>query len=158
MPIDILRYAWTRNYLSHFTEVFLALLAILAIYEVYFACVVLKRLRFLRTIHDKDSLRQNLAWLNHRSANLQQMILAMSYFFGVTFFIQIGSAYFTPESNRPVGLMVLENLNIYFAFAAVVFLVLLVFHLVQWFLSVRIHKAAFQMPERSPTELSTLDS
>jgi hypothetical protein len=142
MPIETLRYAWTRNYLSHPTQLFLVVLIIVGIYEVYLVSAVLIGLRIPGPTHDTNSLAQNLARFRDRSTNLKQAILAMSYLFGVTFFIQIDKAYFTPESNRPVGIMVLENLKVYFAFAAAVYLILFVFHLVQWFISAWIQKAA----------------
>lgn len=41
--------------------------------------------------------------------------------------------------------MVLENLKVYFAFAAAVYLILFVFHLVQWPISGGIQKAAARM-------------
>jgi hypothetical protein len=145
MPIETLRYAWTRNYLSHPTQLFLVLLIVVGIYEVYLASAVLIGLRIPGPTHDTNSLARNLARFRNRAANLQQVILAMSYLFGVTFFIQIDKAYFTPESNRPLGLIVLENLKVYFAFAAVVYLILFVFHLIQWFISVWIQKAAVRM-------------
>jgi hypothetical protein len=69
----------------------------------------------------------------------------MCYFFGFTFFSGIQGAYHTPENNRPVGLMVLENLRIDFNFAAFIFLVFLALHSVQWFVSGRIRRAALRL-------------
>jgi hypothetical protein len=115
---------------------------IFGVYEVYFASLVLIRLRLLQKLADDDALRRNVAELQFKSANVQQMLLALFYFFGVTLSVQLGQAYFTPESKNPVGLMVMENLRVYFSFAAAVFLVLLVYHLVQWFVYDRICKVA----------------
>ncbi len=140
MPIDILREAWSRNYFNHLTEVFLVCLVIFGVYEVYFASLVLTRLRLLRKLTDNDALRRNVTELQLKSSNAQQMLLALFYFFGLTLFVQLGQAYFTPESKNPVGLMVLENLWVYFSFAAVVFLVFLVYHSVQWFVYLRLCK------------------
>ena len=141
MPFFIFRYAWTHNYLNHLTQVFLALLVLSGLYEAYFTLVVFLRLRFLRTIQDDTICRRNLGRLSHRSQNVGQMVLAMTYLFAVTFFIQLGSAYITPENSRPVGLMVLENLRVYSSFAATIFLIFLIFHSVQWFISGRVQKA-----------------
>jgi hypothetical protein len=41
--------------------------------------------------------------------------------------------------------MVLERLKAYFAFAAAVYLIFFIFHLVQWFISARIQTAAARM-------------
>jgi hypothetical protein len=49
----------------------------------------------------------------------------------LAFFTQIQGADWTPENNRPVGLMVLENFSVDFSFAAVISLVFLIVHSVQ---------------------------
>lgn len=129
-------------YLSPFARLFLILLFLLAVYTVYLASAVLVRLRLLRTVQNDDSFRKHLAVLNHRVANLRQIIVAMSYLFGLTLFLLVQSAYWTPENNRGVGLMVLENFKFDFRFGADIFLVFLALHAVQWFASTRIYKAA----------------
>jgi hypothetical protein len=79
------------------------------------------------------------------------VIRAMSYLFGFTFFHQIERAYFTPESTRPVGSsMVLERLKVYFTFAAAVYLMVFILHLVQWFVSARIQKTAAPLQKLEP--------
>jgi hypothetical protein len=103
------------------------------------------RLRALRKLHNDISSRESLAQLNCQSANLRQLLLATFYFFGFTFFFGIQGAYHTPDNNRPVGLMVLENLRINFSFAAFMFLVFLALHSVQWFVSRRIRRAALRL-------------
>jgi hypothetical protein len=128
--------------LSHFAWIFLILLGLVGVYTVYFASVVLVRLRSLRTLQNGDSIRGTLALLKHRSANLGQVILAVAYFWGFTFFFQIQGAFYTPDNNRPVGPMVFSNMRIDFSFAAAVFLFFLVLHSVQWFVSGRIGTAA----------------
>jgi hypothetical protein len=134
--------------LSPFARLFVLLLVLVCAYTVYFASVVLVRLRSIRkrhTLQNDASVRQSLALLNHRSVNLQQIVLGIFYLFGITFFTLIQSAYWTPENHRPVGIMVLENFSVYFRFAAVIFLVFLVLHSVQWFVSGRIRTAALRL-------------
>lgn len=151
MPIETLRYVWIQGYLSHSTQLFLVVLIILGIYEVYLASTVLIGLRAPQTPQDTNSLSRNLALFKRRSANLQQVILAMSYLFGFTFFHQIERAYFTPESTRPVGSsMVLERLKVYFTFGAAVYLMFFILHLVQWLVSARIQKAAVPLQKLEP--------
>jgi hypothetical protein len=128
--------------LSPLLKFFLLLLFLVCAYTAYFTSAALLRLRSLRTERAGNSLRQALVLLDHRSANLRQMIAASSYLFGLTFFLQIQDAFWTPESGRPVGLMVLENFREDFRFAAAVLLVFLVLHSVQWFVSARIHRAS----------------
>jgi hypothetical protein len=132
-------------YLPPFARLFLILLFLLAIYTAYVASIVLVRLRSLRTVQNDDSFRKCLAVLSHRAANLRQTIVAISYLFGLTFFLLVQTAFWTPDNNRPVGLMVLENFRFDFRFAADIFLVLLALHAVQWFVSSRICKAALRL-------------
>jgi hypothetical protein len=127
--------------LSSLLRFFSLLLLLVCAYTTYFASVALMRLRSLRTMRTDNSLQNTLGLLNHRSANLRGIITATSYLFGLTFFLQIQNAFWTPENSRPVGLMVLENFRDDFRFAAAVFVVFLVLHSVQWFVSTRIRTA-----------------
>lgn len=131
---------------SLFEKFFLLLLVLVTVYALYFTSFALLRLRALRAVQDGQSLRRSLARLEHRSANLRNMIVAMAYFFGLTFFLEIQNAYWTPESKtRGVGLMVLENFMFYFHLAAIIFFVFLILHLVQWFVSSRIRSAVLRL-------------
>jgi len=157
MLIKLLRYddAWAGVWytLSPLARLFLFLLAVVSVYAVIFASVVLVRLRSLRAIQNDNSVKASLALLQHRSANLRQLIGVVFYLSGFTFFFQIQGAYNTPDNNRPVGLMVLENFRAAFRFAAVICLVLLALHSVQWFSSARIRKAALRLDARLSCEL-----
>jgi hypothetical protein len=140
MPFEILRHAWTRYYLSHLTELFLVVLALVAIYEAYFSGLVLVRLYLARNeeAHPRKPILQTLC---RRSECLQRTIFTMLCLFLVMFFVQIGNAFNTPENNRPTIPFILEGLRVYFRFASAVFLIILLLHLVQWFLTSRIQKA-----------------
>ena len=142
--------AWssTLYVLSPFARFFLLLLVLVGMYTVYFASVALLRLRALRLPENHGSFRKSLDLLEHRSANLRQLIVAMVYLFGLTFFLQIQNAFWTPENNRPVGLMVLENFADSFRFGAFIFLVFLALHSIQWFVSSRIRAAAHLLSTR----------
>jgi hypothetical protein len=141
-PYELSRVWYSLN---HFTWIFLLALGLVAAYMVYFGAVVTMRLRSLRKVQNNNSVRESLAQLNYRSANLRQVILAMFYCFGFTFFFQLQNAFYTPDNNRPVGPMVLTNFSICFGFAAFIFLFFLVLHLVQWFISGRIGRAALRL-------------
>ncbi|HXN98182.1 MAG TPA: hypothetical protein VN881_03865 [Candidatus Acidoferrales bacterium] len=149
MMIHPFPFEWDRvwNSLGHFSQIFVFALGFLGVYTLCFGAFVKVRLRSLRKVHDDNPVPQSLARLKYRSANLQQLTLAMFYCFGFTFWFQIQAAFFTPENNRPVGLMVLENFSIYFSFAAFISLVFLALHLVQWFVSGSIRRAAVQLGE-----------
>jgi hypothetical protein len=133
------------NSLSIFSRVFLLFLVLVGAYTLYFVLVVLVRLHFWRTAQNDNSFRKALAVLNHRSANLRQIIVSMFFLFGLTFFLEIQNAFWTADNNRPVGPMILENFRAYFRYGAAIFLVFLVLHSVQWFISGRICTAALRL-------------
>jgi len=124
--------------LSPFARTFLLLLMLVGVYALYFTTFVLLRLRSFRIQPACESLRNSLTKLDHRSTNLGQIILAMFYLFGFVFFVQMQNAFWTPDNNRPVGLMVLENFRTDFRFAALMFFAFLILQCVQWFISARI--------------------
>lgn len=128
-------------------QIFLFLLMLVGLYAVYFAAFACLRLRTLRPIRDADAVRKALASLNHRSANLRQLVVAMFFLFGFFYLLQIRSVYATPDTTRPipVGLMVLENLEGYFLHAAPLFLVFFVLHALAWFASSKIRAATLQL-------------
>lgn len=65
--------------------------------------------------------------------NLQQGTAAAFYLFGLVLFLGLQDAYRTIEDGpTPVSQLVVRNFQIHFAFAANVFFVLLVVHLLQW--------------------------
>ena len=124
-------------------RLFLLLLLLPCVYTGYFALSALAQLRFLRATPKDESLQKSLARLDRRSANLRQVITGILYLFGFVIFVQLQIAFSTPESNRPIGLIVLDNFREDFRIAAFVFLVFLVLHSVQWFVSTRIRKFEF---------------
>jgi len=144
---DFLKYLWPSGWspLSPFARLFVFLLVLVAVYTLSYAALTLVRLRCLTTLQNNDSRRKSLALLNHRSANMQQITLATFYLFGLTFFLQIQGAFWTPENRRPVSLMVLENFVFYFRFAAIIFLIFFVLHTIQWFVSGRIRAAEIRL-------------
>jgi len=124
-------------------RLFLLLLMVPCVYTAYFALSALTLLRSLRATPKDEALRKSLAHLDRRSANVRQVIAGTLYLFGFVIFVQLQNAFWTPENNRPVSLMVLENFREDFRIAAFVFLVFLALHSVQWFVSSRIRGVEF---------------
>lgn len=79
---------------------------------------------------------------------MRQLIGAMFYLFGFLFFLSLPSTLFTPDSRISVGILVLKNFFVRFAFAANVFLILLVLHCVQWLASAKSQACALQLNEK----------
>ena len=78
-----------------------------------------------------------------RSANVHQLLNATFYLFGLVFFLTLPEAAFINEvSGTPTATLILQNFLRDFAFASNVFFVLLVLHLVRWFVSGRLRASA----------------
>ena len=94
--------------------------------------------------HFKDvtAIKNEVAGLSARSANMRHQITAAFYLFGIVFFWGLRFTLWTPDSKTPVGILILENFFLYFAFAANAFFVFLILHLVQWFVSARLQASA----------------
>ena len=110
---------------------FLAL-CILGIYWLFLAGTVVR-------LRNTAPVQENLARIRKSVRNLQQATVAAFCLFGFVLFAGFQFAYFTIEnSSIPVGLLVVRNFQIHFAFAGDVFFVLLIFHFVQWFVANRV--------------------
>jgi uncharacterized membrane protein YesL len=129
-------------YLPPLPKLFFLALCVLGVYCLFSAAITMVRLRTIpRLLHKKEnvaSVQRALAALRKRSTNLQNLIGAAFYLFGLVLFLGLQLAYSTLEnSSTPLGLIVLQTFAMYFAFAANVFLVFLILHFVQWFVSGR---------------------
>jgi len=118
-------------------HVFFLILLAASIYCLLSAVIVLVRLRSIgksQLNEDSISIRRTVAALHNRSANVSHVIGATFYLFGVVFFLGLQSApRVLGHSRNPFEMEVLPTFVILFAFAANVLLVLLVLHLLSWF-------------------------
>jgi hypothetical protein len=100
------------------------------------------RLRAMTIVPQKEdisSIQRAMAALHKRCTNIHQLIRATFYLFGFVLFLGLQGAYFVLGlSSIPIVSIIVENFVLYFAFAANVFLVFLILHLVQWFVSGRV--------------------
>ncbi|HMI53407.1 MAG TPA: hypothetical protein VK525_17975 [Candidatus Saccharimonadales bacterium] len=122
-------------------KLYFAILAGVTIYSFFSLSVVLVRIRSLkrqRQSGDLVALQRSMFALRDRTADVPHLLAAMVHLFGVVFFVGLRGAFWTPENNRPVAMLVLENFFIFFAFAANAFVIFLVLHLLQWFVSGRL--------------------
>jgi hypothetical protein len=128
-------------YLSWLERLSFLALCILGAYSLFLAVTVV---RFRNTAPVQDKLVR----IRKRVRNLQQATVAAFYLFGFVLFAGFQFAYLTIElSSTPVGLLVVRNFQIHFAFAGNVFLILLIFHFVQWFVANRV--GALGLPSNS---------
>lgn len=134
---------WIELPLLH--KLFFLVLFVVGAYSLFSATRVLWRLRTLMASgHSKDvtAIQNEVAGLSARSANMRHLITAAFYLFGIVFFWGLRFTLWTPDSKTPVGILILENFFLYFAFAANAFFVFLILHLVQWFVSARLQSSA----------------
>jgi len=145
--------------LSIMNHAFALTLLAVGIYCVSSAAIVLVRLRSIGRLSQNEhslSIRQVVADLHNRSANMNYVLGATFYLFGVVFFLGIQQAPVTLGLSKSLPWTeVLWNFELHFAFAANVFLVLLILHCVSWFVRTRLNKwSAFKdsliFGEKSP--------
>jgi|ERR1700733_1401090 len=96
---------------------------------------------------DDPAARRTVVVLRNRCANLRYAILAEFYLFGIALFIAFQFvAHFIMGNDLPrqiIGTFVLHS-----AFATNVFAVLLILHLVQWFVSYRLRRYSDGPPQK----------
>jgi len=121
------------------------LLSLVGVYVLFSAPVIWARLRS-RIAHERGekngSSRRSLTDLRDRLRNVRQFIAAALFFFWLLFFIQLPNEIWIAEAGHlSLGMAMLGTLSLDFAFGANVFLVLLVLHSAQWFVSARVSNA-----------------
>jgi len=82
-----------------------------------------------------------------RIRNLQKATVAAFYLFGLGLFANLQFSYCIIGGDRsvPIGWLVVRNFQLHFAFADNVFLILLIVHVVQWFLANRVSALRSQL-------------
>jgi hypothetical protein len=146
MPNYALWSIWIELPLLH--KLFFFVLFVVGVYSFFSAMKIFSGVRSLVTFdqsRDVPALQNEMAALHARSANVLHLITATFYLFGIVFFWGLRFALWTPDSKTPVGLLVLENFFLYFAFAANAFFIFLVLHSVQWFVSCRLRACALRL-------------
>jgi hypothetical protein len=136
-PVPIWSVLPYLGFLEHLF--FLALIA-LSIYVLFVAVTTVVRARKIRDsvvpgAHNPDAEERCVA-LRRRSARVGKLITTAFYLFCCVLFMGVLNAYVVIDNSKvPTGYIVLEQLEPHFAFAANVFFVLLVLHLIGWFTS-----------------------
>jgi hypothetical protein len=124
-------------------HVFFLILLAVSIYCLSSVVIVLVRLRSIGKSslnEDPISIRRTVAALHNRSANVSHVIGATFYLFGVVFFLSLQAApRALGHSRNPLEMEVLPTFVVLFAFAANVLLVILVLHLLSWFVRNRLN-------------------
>ena len=128
-------------YLPTLHRLYLLVLSRVGIYSLYSLKVVMVR---LRTLNKRQvgvaSLQHSTAALQGRCKNVQELLGACFYLFGLVFLIGLR---FVPmnlsmSSKPPTVMLMLNECFIYFAFAANVFVMFMILHCMRWFVSGRL--------------------
>lgn len=127
------------RYLPLLEKLFCLVLCAVCVYSLFSAIAILGRLRAMMILPQKEDIspiQRSMAALHKRCTNVHQLIRATFYLFGLVLFLGLQGAYFVIGLSKfPVESIIVEKFVLYFAFAANVFLVFLIMHLVQWFVS-----------------------
>jgi hypothetical protein len=120
-------------------KLYFLLFVVVSAYIIVTSILVVARLRAVTRkagTQDNTESKAMLARLRARRTNTTQLLTATSYLFGLAFFIALPAATFVSVlSSRPTGYYILENFVYDFIFAANVFFVLFVLHLLLWLVS-----------------------
>ena len=123
--------------LSVLYKLYWLLLSLVSFYTLFSAASIVRR--FPISNHRNDSTESSRIPLEARITNLRQIIAAMSFAFGALFFWALPGAFNTISDGRDWNLTeIIGAFRVHFAFAANVFLVLLLLHCVQWIVSRRV--------------------
>ena len=126
-------------YLSILERLLFGGLIVLGIYVVFSAATAVLGVRQIRaSIHAGNSADAEGCFigLRKRSARVDKLITAAFYLFGVVLFLGLQGAYFTIDDGKtPVGWSILRGFEPHFAFASNVFFMLLILHILGWFIS-----------------------
>jgi hypothetical protein len=128
--------------LSILPKLFFLIFCLICTYIILNAGLVMVRLRSVtRNMKSMDdtSSRASMGQLLTRCTNMGNLITASFYFFGFTFFMALpGATVVIGPSRLPATTFMIRNFLAFFAFAANVFFVMLVLHLMYWFVSGRV--------------------
>lgn len=129
-------------YLSFLERLLFVALIVLSVYVLLSAATTISRVRkaaaSLRN-GDSPNAEQVFAALRRRCTRLDKLITTAFYLFGIVLFLGLQNAYFTIEDGKTsVGWLILMGFPQHFAFAANVFFVLLVLHIIAWVISSRV--------------------
>ena len=134
-------------------RLFVLILAGVSIYMLISATIIIKRLGGLANPHkdNLDSIQPRLFPIYTRCANLKQTLVATFYLFGFLLFVGLQNAPITIGDGRGIPIIeILGGFMLHFIFAANVFLVFLVLHLVQWVVSSRLNSHVHNRTRLNP--------
>jgi hypothetical protein len=133
------------RYLSLSERLFFLALCALGVYSLFVAVSVVRFQNAAGDLNHMASLHKSLLRIRKRVRNLQQVTLAAFYLLGLVLSLCFQSAYMVlGDSPTPTGLIVLRNFYVHLAFAANAFFVLLVVHIIQWFVANRANSLDLQ--------------
>jgi hypothetical protein len=123
-------------YLPALPRLSFAIVVFVGVHVVFSAITILLRLSTTTSLEALSVLREKSDWL-------RQPITAAFYFFGFVFCLTLPFAFDDIRDSRKPGLLAIsDNLSAYFIFAANVFLVVFLLHLIQWFVAGRVRSSA----------------
>jgi len=140
-------------YLSFLERLFFLALMVLSVYVLLAAVTTVLHVRRIRasvlpSTNSADA-EQRFAALRRRSARVDKLITTALYLFCCVLFTGLLNAYSVIDNSKtPIGYIVLWNLWPQFAFAANVFFVLLVMHLIGWCISGSVVRLALHAAPR----------
>jgi hypothetical protein len=137
---------WSELPLLH--RLFFLILTGVGVYSFFSAATILARLRSIVKCCESEEiphLQLSVASLNAWAGNVRQLIGVMFCLFGLVFLVGLRFAFWTPDSKTPVGILILENFYLYFAFAANAFFIFFLLVSAQWYVFYRLQACALRI-------------
>src|SRR5205814_6591143 len=133
--------------LSYLNRLFVLILVGVSIYSILSASIIWKLIRAGKNL-DEETTRgdSDITAIQTRCSNLRQLLGATFFLFGFLFFLGLPTATITlGDSHGLSTFVILNNFVFHFVFAANVFSVFLVLHLVQWLPSLRVQRCGLRL-------------
>jgi hypothetical protein len=136
-------------WLSTLNRMFVLILTAVSVYSVVFAIALAKRTHDLKKCNNEEGggpIRYRISVLQKHCANMRQSLTATFYLFGLVFFLGLQNAPTTVGDGTGIlSSEILNNFIFDFVFAANVFAVFFVLHLIQWLTSSRLQRCAIHL-------------
>jgi len=133
--------------LSYLNRLFVLISVGVSIYSILSASIIWKLIRAGKNL-DEETTRgdSDITAIQTRCSNLRQLLGATFFLFGFLFFLGLPNATITlGDSHGLSTFVILNNFVFHFVFAANVFSVFLVLHLVQWLTSHRVQRCGLRL-------------
>jgi hypothetical protein len=137
-----LRKFWTEQ--LPICKLYALYLGSISIYTLFSLSRIVARVSSVKkqtATEDQANRSQLLTLTRNKSDNLRQLTMFSTLLFGLVFFLQVRANFVSLSDSSLTGwAFIYQSLETYFDFAACVFLVLLILHVLEWIVSAHLRR------------------